>query len=93
MKKIFCPMCGEEMKSQIENLVAHQSFTCGKLGCSMKVITIIAPTEKAARKAWDKSLIGRLRKWWHMYDADQHAQYFLNDCAVALLRHMFGGDV
>ena len=96
MKPIECPCCGSEMnyKGQLllrydisKEYVLTQHFVCGECQYSN---AIVAPTEKAARKAWDKSLIGRVRK---LINSPVYAGgTVMENSLVWWLRRMFGGD-
>ena len=96
MKPIECPCCGSEMEYKgrffrryniVEAYTVTQHFQCGECQYSN---AIVAPTEKAARRAWNKSLIGRVRKLINspMYTGPN----VMKKSLVWWLRRMFGGD-
>ena len=95
MKPIECPCCGSEMEYKGMYLRRYidaadtftQHFMCNECGYSN---AIAAPTEKAARRAWNKSLIGRVRK---LINSPVYAGgTVMENSLVWWLRRMFGGD-
>ena len=65
--------------------IITQHFQCGECRYFNGVV---APTEKAARRAWNKSLIGQLRERYS--DIINHRQVVIN--FMDILSRMFGGD-
>ena len=92
MKPIECPCCGSEMNWYMAQIFQQrggfsQCFYCPK--CRYKA-AIVAPTEKAARKVWNKSLIGRVRK---LINSPVYARGdVMENSLVWWLRRMFVGD-
>ena len=104
MKSIECPLCGTEMNwftvqsVPLEIGLFAQCFYCPK--CWYRA-AIVAPTEKAARKAWGKSLIGQLRKEYHRWldffnkSGGVAATADVKEFGYSVLKavdRMFGGD-
>jgi hypothetical protein len=89
MKPIYCPCCGAEMRLKGAKLSEH-TFECINLGCKLHTIMIWGSTERAARRAWNKSLIGRVRK---LINSPVYAGgTVMENSLVWWLRRMFGGD-
>ena len=89
MKPIFCPMCGKQMIFKGIDETRHVEFICGNLACNLFYITFVLgiTTEKDARRAWNKSLIGRLRKEYKKYRKDGWMISLL-----LVLKDFFGGN-
>ena len=82
-------MCGKEMKFEGNVFMNRQEFICNNGDCELIIIHIIASTEKSARKAWNKSLIGQLRKAYKKYT---QCSMFWSGGFTEIMKRMFGGD-
>lgn len=90
MKPIECPMCGKEM-NYAGKQDGHVNFGCSNLDCELVRIQFRMSvfTERAARRAWNKSLIGRLRKAYKQYRKDGT---LWSVSIISVLEDMFGGS-
>lgn len=93
MKKIFCPICGEEMlffedDTDRDNFFA---FRCPSMSCAMRTIRIYGISEKDTRKAWHDGLIGRLRKA-HKNISRINEPYIRSGSVTDILVKMFGWE-
>ena len=90
--KVYCVVCGNKITNvyrrwkESDTVTVHYEFGCNNCGT---IVAIIGDDEKAARKAWNTSLIGQLRKAWTKYLKDS---MFWSGSFTDIVRRMFGGD-